>query len=283
MTYVYQVHPNRKRSIFDSLSLNTILIILNVAFFIIFTILMKLGYLSVDFVAIKPSNIVEGKYLWTFLTSMFMHAGFFHLFVNMFSLFFIGSIVEKIVGRKRYLWFYLLSGVFAGLFYVLFAYFLGGSAIGGRIFGGPDTLALGASGAIFGLAGLLTVMIPHKKVYLIVGPMIAIVLQAIFNHVSPLSSFTGIIDFLVTVYIFVAIFSMLSFNERSRRISVPIEMSFWLLPVIAIVPLVIIGLFVELPIGNTAHLGGLVAGLIYGAFLRSKYKNKTMYIRKHFS
>ena len=67
---------------------------------------------------------------------------------------------------------------------------------------------------------------------------------------------------------------MFSFNPRTRKIAVPVGMPFWLLPIIAIVPLVIIGLFVQLPIGNTAHLGGLLAGLIYGLYLRMKYKKK---------
>lgn len=223
MTYVYQVHPNRKRSIFDSLSLNTILIILNVAFFIIFTILMKLGYLSVDFVAIKPSNIVEGKYLWTFLTSMFMHAGFFHLLVNMFSLFFVGSLIEKIIGRKRYLYFYLFSGVFAGAFFVLLSLFFPGD------FG---VYAVGASGALFGLIGLLMLLTPNLPVYVMFIP-------------------------------------------------IPIKMKY-AAPGMLIL-LWVISVAGNISIGNTAHLGGLVAGLIYGAFLRSKYKNKTMYIRKHFS
>jgi membrane associated rhomboid family serine protease len=201
----------------------------------------------------------------------------------MLSLFFVGSLVEKIIGRKRYLWFYLLSGIFAGIFYSLFAYLLGGSIFGARIFGSPSTLAVGASGAIFGLAGLLAVLIPKKKVYLIAGPLIAIIFQAIFNVLFPSSSLMNVIDILITIYIFLAIFSMLSFNEKTRKVGVPIEMPFWLLPIVAIVPLVIIGLFVELPIGNTAHLGGLIAGLLYGLFLRLKYKNKTSFIREHFS
>jgi membrane associated rhomboid family serine protease len=280
MAYVYQINPKRRRSLFGSLSLNTIFIIINVITFIFFTILISLKVISLDSVAITPSYVFQGKYLWTFLTSMFMHASFFHLLVNMFSLFFVGSLVEKIIGRRRYFWFYILSGIFAGLFYSLFAYFLGGSVIGARVFGSPTTLAVGASGAIFGLAGLLAVLIPRKKVYLIAGPLIAIIFQAIISVIFPSTALTNVLDILITIYIFWAIFSMLSFNENTRKIGIPIEMPFWLLPIVAIVPLVIIGLFVELPIGNMAHLGGLIAGLFYGLFLKSRYKNKVNYIRE---
>jgi membrane associated rhomboid family serine protease len=281
MAYVYQINQKKKRSLFGSLSLNTIFIIVNVVAFILFTILISLKAISLDFVAIDPSSVLVGKHLWTFLTSMFMHASFFHLLVNMFSLFFVGALVEKIIGRRRYLWFYIFSGIFAGLFYSLFAYFLGGSILGAKIFGTPTTLAVGASGAIFGLAGLLAVLIPSKKVYLIAGPLIAIIFQSIFNVLFPSTALANTLDIIITIYIFWAIFSMLSFNEKTRKIGVPIEMPFWLLPIVAIVPLVIIGLFVELPIGNMAHLGGLIAGICYGLFLKNRYRNKIGYIREH--
>jgi len=48
-----------------------------------------------------------------------MHGGVFHLFINMFSLVFVGSLVQKLLGPKRYLLFYLISGLFAGLLFVL--------------------------------------------------------------------------------------------------------------------------------------------------------------------
>ena len=63
----------------------------------------------------------------------------------------------------------------------------------------------------------------------------------------------------------------------------PLAMPFWILPIVAIVPLVVIGLFVNLPIGNTAHFGGLIAGIVYGKYLKNKYKNKTEIISKKFS
>ena len=91
------------------------------------------------YVALSPDLFVQG-FIWTLLTSMFIHGGFAHLFVNMISMFFIGGLVEKLIGRKRFLWFYLGSGLIAGLFFVGFA-FLGVFVPGvGAIFGGVDVL-----------------------------------------------------------------------------------------------------------------------------------------------
>ncbi len=273
----------RKISIFNSLSVTSILILINIAAFIFFSILIAAGVIPLDLIAIKPSNIFAGKYLWTFITSIFMHAGFAHLFFNMISLFFIGSFVERIIGKKRYLWFYMISGLVAAIFFVFLAYYLGNNPLGAKIFGNPGEFGVGASGAIFGLAGLLAVLIPNKKVYLISGPLIAIIMQSILDSAFPNSSWLGLLSILITFYIFIAIFTMFSFNPATRKVSIPIEMPFWMLPIIAIVPLVIIGIFVPLPIGNTAHFGGLLAGVAYGIYLKNKYKKKTRYLNRYFS
>ncbi|GAI76499.1 unnamed protein product, partial [marine sediment metagenome] len=127
-----------------------------------FGLLISSQLIPIDAVAIKPSNILDGKYLWTFLTSMFMHVGFFHLFVNMLSLFFIGSLVERLVGSRRYLWFYLISGLFAGLFFVLFSLVFTADF---------NTYAVGASGALFGVIGLLMLLTPNLPVYVMFIPI----------------------------------------------------------------------------------------------------------------
>ncbi|MEK6829183.1 MAG: rhomboid family intramembrane serine protease [Nanoarchaeota archaeon] len=182
---------------------------------------------SIDFVAIKPSNILVGNYLWTFLTSMFMHGGFFHLFANMFSLLFIGSLVERILGRKRYFWFYMTAGLFAGLFFVLI------STIPLSFFSADfNTFAVGSSGAIFGLIGLLMLLTPNLPVYLMFIP-------------------------------------------------IPIKMKYAAPGMLVL--LWLISAAGNVSIGNTAHLGGLIIGLVYGIYLKSKYKNKTKMIGKHFS
>ncbi len=223
MAYVYSTQSKKRKNLLGKLSVNSTIILINVVAFILFAILMATNAKFLNYIAIKPSNILQGKYLWTFLTSMFMHGGFFHLFVNMLSLFFIGSLVEKILGKKRYLWFYLTAGLFAGLFFILTSYILKTDL---------SIYAVGASGALFGLVGLLMFLTPDLPVYIMFIP-------------------------------------------------IPIKMKY-AAPGILIL-LWIISALGNVPIGNTAHLGGLILGLAYGIYLRKKYKNKTKYISKHFS
>ena len=249
------------------------IIIANAAVFILAAILSIFVKNSFDFLALKPSDFVRGINLWTVIINMFMHAGVMHLFFNMFSLWFVGRFAESIIGKKRFLYFYLISGIFAGVFFALLSG-LFGTGIGEKIFGNPDIAGVGASGAIFGLIGLIAVLTPRNKVYLIAGPLIAIIIQATAEAIFPNSAVLTLLSLVLTVYIFVSIFSLFSFNPRAMKITLPLEMQFWLLPIITIVPLVIIGLFVPLPIGNTAHFGGLIAGIVYGLYLRNKYKKK---------
>ncbi len=200
------------------------IIIANVIAFIGFFITLNfLGQNSTsNLLALQPSMALQGKNLWTFLTSMFLHAGLGHLFVNMVSLMFIGSFVERLVGKKRFLIFYFSSGLAAGLFYVLIA---GITGIG------INTFAVGASGAIFGLGGLLAILTPRLPVlvfFIIPMPMWAAMLFLMFG--------------------------------------------LWAISAVA-----------GLPIGNTAHLGGLIAGVAYGLYLKNKYPRKTKMISRYFS
>lgn len=260
------------------------IIIINVVAFFAFLILAQIVGIekATGWFAMQPAAIFAGQKIWTLFTSMFMHANLTHLFVNMFSLFFIGNLVEKIVGKKRYLAFYLISGIFAGFFFALLSFYFGNSLIGERLFGNPMIYGVGASGAIFGLLGLLAVLTPRNRVYLIAGPIVAIILQVLLTGVLP-PALGSALDILVTIYIILSIFFVFSFNPRTRRIALPIELPFWLLPVVAIVPLMIIGLFVSLPIGNMAHLGGLLAGLAFGYYLIKKYPRRAALISRIFS
>jgi len=233
--------------------------------------------------ALQANALFSGAY-WTLLTSMFTHFLLTHLIFNVISLFFIGNLLEKIIGRKKYLWFYLLSGLFAGIFAAVLSFYFGRTELGAKVFIDPTMYSVGASGAIFGIAGLLAILTPKLRVYLIAGPVFAFISLAVLASIFPESSFLPLITLLIYFYVFYSIFAIFSPNAKTRKIAMPIGMPFWVLPIIAIVPLVIVGLLVPggLPIGNTAHLGGLIAGLAYGVYLKHKYKKKTTLIRNYF-
>lgn len=261
-----------KRGFLGNLSATTQLILANVAFYaasiIIFSIYGQAFF--ENNIAITPQLVSHGKSAWTLLTSMFSHLMFFHIFANMFSLFFIGNFLERIIGRKRFFSIYLISGIVGGIFFVF----------SGLLFN-DNTSGVGASGAIFGLIGILAVLVPRSKIYLISGPLILLLIQVVASPFIP-SSFASAFDFAANILILIMIFSMLSFNSSMRRIALPIQLPMWLLPIVAIVPLVVIGFFVNLPIGNSAHIGGLLTGLLYGAYLRRKFPNKINMISRHF-
>lgn len=234
----------RKQGFFTKTSTTNILIIINIIFFLIsFPILLtsqEYCDINIDhekcltkYLAVNPQIFFQKHYYWTLLTNVFMHGGFFHLFINMFVLFSLGNLCEKIIGRKRYLWFYLLSGIVASLFFVLFAYYLGNIPLGQAIFGSSTAFAVGASGAIFAVAGLFMILTPKLRFSIIFLP-------------------------------------------------------FFSLPAYIMIPLVLVITWIVsssagIGIGNTAHLGGFVAGVAYGLYLRHKYKRKTKMIEKYFS
>ncbi len=263
-------------SIYRKFSLTNWLIIVNAIVFVFINLLNISGMDDeklLSIFAIQANAFFSGAY-WTLLTSMFSHFSLAHLLFNLISLFFIGNFLEKITGRKKFFWFYIIAGLSAGLFYSVLSFYFGNSELGARIFISSDAYAVGASGAIFGLLGLLAVLTPRLKVYLIAGPIFALVIQSVLSGIYPEAAFIDFIDWIITIYIFISIFSIFSFNYKFRRLGIPLKMSFWVLPFVAIIPLAIVGFFVELPIGNTAHFGGLLVGLAYGIYLRKKYKRK---------
>jgi len=276
----YNLFPNKKKF---SLSVTAILIIINIITFIVFSILVSLNSSLINYIGLRPDNFLKGKYLWTLLTSMFMHANLTHLIFNMISLFFVGTFLEKLIGKRRLIWFYLASGIFAGIVFSLLSGFFGISVWGAKLFGDSSVIGIGASGAIFGLIGVLAVLTPRNKISLIAGPLIAIILEYFVSSAFPNSAILIPLGIVLNIYIFASIFTVFSFNPKIYRFSVPIQMPFWILPLVAIVPLVVIGFFVELPIGNSAHFGGLLAGLAYGVYLKRKFPRKTKMISKIFT
>ncbi len=112
---------------------------------------------------------------WRLITSAFLHYGPFHLAINMYSLYFAGSILEQVIGRWRFALLYLASG-------------LAGAA--GALVWSPNVPTVGASGAIFGILGALFVL--ERRGNIATGGQVGglIVLNLIFTFV--LSSFISV-------------------------------------------------------------------------------------------
>lgn len=91
----------------------------------------------------------------TLLTSMFMHGGLAHLFGNMMFLWIFGDNIENALGRRRYLIFYLVCGLLAGLSHVAATSFMQGNML---------IPSLGASGAISGVLGGYLILFPQRRV-----------------------------------------------------------------------------------------------------------------------
>lgn len=106
---------------------------------IVFILEMILGPEAVwEQFAMRPADVGSGVHVWTVFTAMFLHANFLHLFGNMYFLYVLGDNVEDVLGRWRFLGFYLLCGVAADAL---------------RLVADPtgEIVSLGASGAIAGV------------------------------------------------------------------------------------------------------------------------------------
>jgi membrane associated rhomboid family serine protease len=90
----------------------------------------------------QPAGVAHGEW-WRMITAAYLHAGLLHLAVNMVSLYFVGTILEQVIGRWRFALLYFASGV-------------AGSA--GALIWNPNAITVGASGAIFGCLGALFVL-----------------------------------------------------------------------------------------------------------------------------
>ncbi|OJU22406.1 MAG: rhomboid family intramembrane serine protease [Sphingobacteriales bacterium 41-5] len=111
---------------------------------------------------------------WQIITHMFAHAAygtnmfgepsggiiFYHILFNMFALWMFGRILENVWGAKRFLIFYLICGLGSAALHLLMQYWMGG-----------DSLAVGASGAVFGILVAFAMTFPNTELYIMFIPV----------------------------------------------------------------------------------------------------------------
>jgi len=107
--------------------------------------------------SMRPLNVLKG-WIWTFITYMFLHSvdNFGHVFFNMFGLFIFGRYIERQMGSKEFLLYYLVTGALAGVFSFGVYYLTGNLGV----------FLMGASGALYAVQLAFAVYNPNAIIYI---------------------------------------------------------------------------------------------------------------------
>lgn len=99
-------------------------------------------------------------HFWVWITSLFTHVSFFHLFWNMINLYWFGMIVEDLIGRKHVKFIFFLAGIIGGIFFLIsanvFPWYIG-----------SKIMAYGASSSVMGLILAATTISPNYNLRLL--------------------------------------------------------------------------------------------------------------------
>lgn len=132
------------------------LLIINIAAFLLTNFIPAIG----NWGSLKYG--LEHLRLWQFFTYMFLHANFTHLLFNMLALWMFGTVIEQSLGSNRFLMFYLICGIGAGVAQTITLSIAYPNL--------PETIrpviqTVGASGSVFGLLFAFGYLYPNMKIY----------------------------------------------------------------------------------------------------------------------
>lgn len=127
---------------------------------------------------------------WQPLTYMFMHGGFSHLFFNMFALFMFATPLERQWGTRRFLTYYLVTGIGAGLVQEFVWWLIYGSA-------SVAAVTIGASGAVFGILFAFGWLFPDTRLFIFPIPLpirarVFVIIYAVLELLFGISSVMGV-------------------------------------------------------------------------------------------
>ena len=202
MAYYYYGNDGGRRGGFLS-SLPPVtknLIIINVIVFL--ASLLNENFMIGTFALFYPTS--PYFHWWQVVTHMFMHGGFWHIFFNMYTLLIFGGVVERILGSKKFLFFYFICGLGAvalhlGVEYLQMQSYMQGAALGNataiqNIALIKNTPTVGASGAIYGVLMGYAMLFPESRMTLLFPPVTlsAKWMVAIFAAIELFTGVTGI-------------------------------------------------------------------------------------------
>lgn len=216
---------------------------------------MVLDHSNIDLELLGGLHFFMSPYFhfYQFLTYQFLHGSLTHLFFNMFALWMFGCSIEQEWGGKKYLIYYLLCGVGAGLCQEVVQFFTGSYG-----------LTIGASGAIFAILLAYGMVFPRR----IIGIPLAILALVVIDLVNTSPSVQMLLSVLNQVFfiaIIIAIFNPANgFSQRIWRLlyTRPVEARWCIIGYIAIEILYIIKNVPGDSIAHMAHLGGMLFGFL---------------------
>lgn len=132
------------------------LLIVNTAIFVVTYLGHGVGVVreASGLMALTPRAVVELFMVWQLATYMFLHGGFSHILWNMLALWMFGADIERVWGRTRFLKYYFVCGIGAGVCVVAANYLVGT----------PEVATIGSSGAIFGVLLAYAMLFPTRTI-----------------------------------------------------------------------------------------------------------------------
>lgn len=175
------------------------LIIINVIMFV--ATLVNENFMVSTFAMFYPTS--QYFRLWQPVTHMFMHSGIWHIFFNMYALYIFGSVLERMIGERKFLIFYFVCGLGAAALHTGVEYCQAQHWMNAMADGSMEavqkyaqlkvTPTLGASGAVYGLLIAYAILFPQATLTLIFPPisMSAKAWVIIFAAIELLTGVTG--------------------------------------------------------------------------------------------
>jgi len=139
------------------------LLIINIGVFLAAITIKPLGIFIYEWFELDARSLGRALQVWRLISYQFLHAPdyYWHIFLNMLGLFFLGPTLERHWGGRRFLPFYLGCGVAGALFYMLLV------GVGFL----PPIPMVGASGAILGMLAACAILFPHFVVFIFIFPV----------------------------------------------------------------------------------------------------------------
>lgn len=153
------------------------LIIVNCIIFV--ATLVNKSFMTETFALFYPTSVYFRW--WQPVTHMFMHGGLWHILFNMYTLYLFGSVVENVIGSKKFLIFYFICGLGAAALHIGVEYLQMRSYMEGAALGNTTALqsiraikltpTVGASGAIYGVLIGYAMLFPQSRLTLLFPPI----------------------------------------------------------------------------------------------------------------